>query len=63
VIRPDSGQIIVKGVPVSLSSPLDARAHGIETVYQDLALAPDLDAAANLHLAGRLYRCGRRCTC
>jgi simple sugar transport system ATP-binding protein len=41
---------------VSLSSPLDARAHGIETVYQDLALAPDLDAAANLHLGREIYR-------
>jgi len=56
VIRPDSGQILVKGVPVSFSNPLDARAHGIETVYQDLALAPDLDAAANLHLGRELYR-------
>ncbi|MGH3260821.1 MAG: ATP-binding cassette domain-containing protein, partial [Trebonia sp.] len=41
VIRPDSGQILVGGSPVSLGSPLDARSHGIETVYQDLALAPD----------------------
>jgi simple sugar transport system ATP-binding protein len=56
VIRPDSGQILVKGSPVSLSSPLDARGHGIETVYQDLALAPDLDAAANLHLGREIYR-------
>jgi simple sugar transport system ATP-binding protein len=53
--RPDSGQILVEGKPVSLSSPLDARRHGIETVYQDLALAPDLDAAANLHLGRELY--------
>jgi simple sugar transport system ATP-binding protein len=56
VIRPDGGQILVKGVPVSFSNPLDARAHGIETVYQDLALAPDLDAAANLHLGREIYR-------
>ena len=56
VIRPDSGQILVKGVPVSFSNPLDARAHGVETVYQDLALAPDLDAAANLHLGREIYR-------
>jgi simple sugar transport system ATP-binding protein len=56
VIRPDRGQILVSGSPVSLSSPLDARAHGIETVYQDLALAPDLDAAANLHLGREIYR-------
>jgi simple sugar transport system ATP-binding protein len=49
-IRPDSGEILVNGAPVSLSSPLDARKHGIEAVYQDLALAPDLDPAANLYL-------------
>jgi simple sugar transport system ATP-binding protein len=54
-IRPDSGQILIHGKPVTLASPLDARAHGIETVYQDLALAPDLDAAANLHLGRELY--------
>jgi simple sugar transport system ATP-binding protein len=56
VIRPDSGEILVSGSPVSFGNPLDARAHGIETVYQDLALAPDLDAAANLHLGRELYR-------
>jgi simple sugar transport system ATP-binding protein len=55
-IRPDSGQIFVEGQPVTLTSPLDARRHGIETVYQDLALAPDLDAAANLHLGREIYR-------
>jgi simple sugar transport system ATP-binding protein len=54
-IRPDSGEIRISGQPVHLSSPLDAREHGIETVYQDLALAPDLDAAANLHLGRELY--------
>jgi simple sugar transport system ATP-binding protein len=56
VIRPDRGQIFVSGEAVSFSSPVDARAHGIETVYQDLALAPDLDAAANLHLGREIYR-------
>ena len=56
VIRPDAGQILVEGSPVSFSSPLDARKYGIETVYQDLALAPDLDAAANLHLGREIYR-------
>jgi simple sugar transport system ATP-binding protein len=54
-IRPDGGQILINGKPVTLASPLDARQHGIETVYQDLALAPDLDAAANLHLGRELY--------
>ena len=53
--RPDSGEIRVQGRPVQLSSPLDARRYGIETVYQDLALAPDLDAAANLHLGREIY--------
>jgi len=54
-IRPDSGEILVDGTPVQLASPVDARRHGIEAVYQDLALAPDLDAAANLHLGRELY--------
>ena len=54
-IRPDSGEILVDGTPVQLSSPVDARRHGIEAVYQDLALAPDLDAAANLHLGREIY--------
>ena len=55
VIKPDAGEILVNGEPVHLSSPTDARSYGIETVYQDLALAPDLDAAANLHLGRELY--------
>jgi simple sugar transport system ATP-binding protein len=55
VIRPDGGEILVSGKPVHMSSPTDARKYGIETVYQDLALAPDLDAAANLHLGRELY--------
>jgi simple sugar transport system ATP-binding protein len=54
-IRPDSGEILVDGAPVHLTSPVDARRHGIEAVYQDLALAPDLDAAANLHLGREIY--------
>jgi simple sugar transport system ATP-binding protein len=54
-IHPDSGEILVDGKEVRFSSPVDARHHGIETVYQDLALAPDLDAAANLYLGRELY--------
>ncbi|GAA2050512.1 ATP-binding cassette domain-containing protein [Catenulispora yoronensis] len=57
-LRPDGGTILIDGEPVRLASPLDARRCGIETVYQDLALAPDLDAAANLHLGRELYRGG-----
>ena len=54
-IRPDSGEILVEGKAVHFSSPVDARSYGIETVYQDLALAPDLDAAANLYLGREIY--------
>jgi simple sugar transport system ATP-binding protein len=55
-IRPDGGDILMEGRPVQFAGPSDARRHGIETVYQDLALAPDLDAAANLHLGRELQR-------
>src|ERR1700712_3321194 len=42
VMPPQGGQILLAGKPVTFSSPNHARALGIETVYQDLALAPDL---------------------
>jgi simple sugar transport system ATP-binding protein len=57
-IQPDGGQILLDGQPVHFANPLDAQRHGIETVYQDLSLAPDLDAAANLHLGRELFRGG-----
>ena len=57
-IRPDAGEIVLEGSSVAFSSPLDARRHGIETVYQDLALAPDLTPAANLFLGRELLRRG-----
>lgn len=49
-LQPDGGEIRLDGTPVHLSSPVDARHLGIETVYQDLALAPSLDVASNLFL-------------
>ncbi|HYQ61684.1 ATP-binding cassette domain-containing protein [Actinophytocola sp.] len=49
-VIPDAGEILVDGGPVRFHGPLDARRHGIETVYQDLALAPALDIATNLFL-------------
>jgi simple sugar transport system ATP-binding protein len=58
VIQPDAGQITVDGSPVTFGSPLEPRRHGIETVYQDLALAPDLDPAANLFLGREVLRGG-----
>src|SRR6201987_607320 len=56
--RPDDGEIRVNGELVHFNGPQDARAAGIETVYQDLALAPDLDAAANIFLGRELLRPG-----
>ena len=45
-LQPDAGEILVDGKTVTLTDPVAATALGIETVYQDLALAADLDAAA-----------------
>jgi simple sugar transport system ATP-binding protein len=53
--RPDQGAIFVSGEEVEFYSPLDARERGIETVYQDLALAPDLSVWANLFLGREQY--------
>jgi simple sugar transport system ATP-binding protein len=52
--QPDSGTIVSKGKEVHFGSPRDARAHGIETVYQDLALIGDLSVYHNMFL-GREY--------
>jgi D-xylose transport system ATP-binding protein len=49
-LAPDSGRIVVGGRDVVLRSPRAARALGIETIYQDLALADNLDATANVFL-------------
>ncbi len=50
VHRPDAGQIFFEGREVHFSRPIDARQAGIETIYQDLALAGNLDVAANIFL-------------
>ena len=55
---PDRGEIFFADRPVRLDSPDAARRVGIETVFQDLALAPDLDPAANLFLGRELRRSG-----
>ncbi len=51
---PDGGQILVDGRPVSITNPRDAKALGIETIYQTLALADNIDAAGNLFLGREL---------
>jgi ribose/xylose/arabinose/galactoside ABC-type transport system permease subunit/ABC-type branched-subunit amino acid transport system ATPase component len=49
-VRPSEGAMFLDGEEISLSSPHDARARGIETVFQDLALCPNLGVAHNLVL-------------
>jgi simple sugar transport system ATP-binding protein len=50
VYAPDGGEILMDGKPVRIASPMDALAAGIETIYQDLALAENLDVGANIFL-------------
>jgi D-xylose transport system ATP-binding protein len=50
----DSGQILLDGKEISIHNPRDAKALGIETIYQTLALADNVDAAANLFLGREL---------
>ncbi|WP_028291967.1 ATP-binding cassette domain-containing protein [Oceanobacter kriegii] len=47
---PDSGEVLLDGKKMKFKSPMDARKAGIETVYQNLAVAPSLDIADNLYL-------------
>jgi len=50
----DSGEILINGQPVTIANPRDAKALGIETIYQTLALADNVDAAANVFLGREL---------
>ncbi|SDY68554.1 monosaccharide ABC transporter ATP-binding protein, CUT2 family [Citreimonas salinaria] len=52
--RADSGEILVDGQKADIGSPRDARNYNIETIYQTLALADNLDAASNLFLGREL---------
>jgi fructose transport system ATP-binding protein len=64
-VAPDGGEVRLDGRPVHFRSPMEARRAGIETVYQDLAVAPSLDIATNIFLGreprrrgllGRIFR-------
>ncbi|GGP06736.1 ATP-binding cassette domain-containing protein [Nonomuraea glycinis] len=57
-VQPDEGEILLDGRPVRFRNPLDARKHGIETVYQDLAVAASLDIATNMFLGRELRKPG-----
>ncbi|MGV9293905.1 ATP-binding cassette domain-containing protein [Amycolatopsis sp. NPDC003676] len=58
VYVPDEGELRIDGKPVRLSSPADLREHGIETVYQDLALATDLTPYENVFMGREIFRGG-----
>lgn len=54
--QPDAGTIVSNGSEVHFGSPREARAHGIETVYQDLALINDLSVYHNMFLGREYHR-------
>ena len=55
-IQPDSGRLLFEGRPVTIDSPATAKALGIETVYQDLSICPNMDVVANFFMGRELYR-------
>ncbi|WP_293935938.1 ATP-binding cassette domain-containing protein [Iodobacter sp.] len=57
-ITPDSGDIFLDGQSVCFKSPIEARRAGIETVYQDLAVAPAMTIAENLFMGREIRRAG-----
>jgi ABC-type sugar transport system ATPase subunit len=56
VYQPDGGEIFFDGKKVNFADPRDARDQGIETIYQDLALAENLDVGANIFLGRELKK-------
>ena len=57
-VIPDAGEVRLDGAPVRFASPIDARAHGIETVYQTLAMSPALSIADNMFMGRELRKPG-----
>jgi simple sugar transport system ATP-binding protein len=55
---PTSGVILIDGIPTTIVNPANARAQGIETVYQDLALAPHLSPVQNMYLGREVMKSG-----
>jgi ABC-type sugar transport system ATPase subunit len=56
VYHADEGEIVFDGKPAEFGTPMDARRAGIETIYQDLALANNLDVGANIFLGREVKR-------
>jgi fructose transport system ATP-binding protein len=57
-LAPDAGEIRLHGEPIRFGGPQDARQHGIETVYQDLAVAASMDISSNMFLGREIRRPG-----
>jgi fructose transport system ATP-binding protein len=57
-VTPDEGEILLDGKPIAFKSPMEARAAGIETVYQNLALSPALSIADNMFLGREIRKPG-----
>ncbi len=57
-VIPDEGEVLMDGKPVHFRSPMEARDHGIETVYQNLALSPALSIADNMFLGREIRKAG-----
>ncbi|XDA98344.1 ATP-binding cassette domain-containing protein [Sulfitobacter sp. LCG007] len=57
-VIPDEGEVILDGKTVHFTSPLDAREHGIETVYQQLAMSPALSIADNMFMGREIRKSG-----
>jgi fructose transport system ATP-binding protein len=57
-VIPDAGEIFLDGKPVQFASPLEARAAGIETVYQTLAMSPALSIADNMFMGREIRKPG-----
>jgi D-xylose transport system ATP-binding protein len=53
-LKEDSGEILIDGQPATLENPRDAKRYGIETIYQTLALAENIDAPGNMFLGREL---------
>ncbi len=56
VYAADAGEILIEGTPTRIASPMDARAAGIEMVYQDFALVPELSVTQNIFLGREITR-------
>ena len=55
-IQPDAGRLLFEGAPVVIDSPATVKRLGIETVYQDLSICPNMDVVANFFMGRELYR-------